>query len=333
MLMKQTYEDKLAELALAESRIVVLTAENRMHIRSLPARLKERFVDVGICEQTLAAVAAGLALCGKIPVVHGIAAFLTMRAYEFIRTDIGLPNLNVKLVGSFPGFLSEGNGPTHQALEDLALMRLVPNMAVLAPSDEDDLLLAIESAIRHEGPVYIRYTNVACEGIIHESPFVIGKSETIVEGNDAAILVHSLLTQQAILASRTLAEEDIHVRVVNMRTLQPVDENAILRAAHETQVLLTLEDHVAVGGLFSITADVIARHRIDVALVPKGIKGSGFHPAPLREVIDHEGFSAPAIAREIIQALKKKDGMNLRGQSSSESSNEGMKLRRTVHGE
>ncbi len=301
--MKRTYEDVLTRAAEEEERLVVLTAENRMHIRSLPTRLGARFIDVGICEQTLVAVAVGLALRGMLPVVHGIAAFLTMRAYEFIRTDVGIPNQNIKLVGSFPGFLSEGNGPTHQALEDLALMRLVPNMTVLAPSDEEDLLDALESAIRHEGPVYIRFTNVANEIFQHQSPFAIGKSETVHEGDDGTILVHGLLTQEAVRAARLLAGEGVHVRVINMRSLQPVDTNAIVQAARETPLLYTLEDHSSIGGLFGIVSETIANRQQRIRIVPKALAGKGFHPAPLRAVIDHEGFGAEAIAGEIKREL------------------------------
>lgn len=303
--MRDTYETLLIRLAQEEERLVVLTAENRVHIQSLPAALKERFVDVGICEQTLVAVAAGLALRGKIPIVHGIAAFLTMRAYEFIRTDIGIPDLNVKFVGSFPGLLSEGNGPTHQALEDLALMRLVPNMTVLAPSDEEDLLLSFEAAFRHKGPAYIRYTNVANEVVNRHSVVAIGRSETIIEGMDATILVHGVLTRQAVLAARLLTRDGISVRVVNVRSLQPLDEDAILRAARETRILLTLEDHRASGGLSSIAAECVSRQRIPARLVSKAVNPGGFHPARLQAIIDHEGFSAEAIARHIKEELSK----------------------------
>src|SRR5213080_750411 len=130
-----TYEELLTETALANEQIIVMTAENRALVRNLPGILGKRFIDTGITEQTMIGAAAGLALRGRIPVVHALAAFLTMRAFEFVRTDMGIGRLPVKLVGGVPGFLSEANGPTHQAVEDIALMRGIPNMQVFCPAD------------------------------------------------------------------------------------------------------------------------------------------------------------------------------------------------------
>src|SRR5262249_37740008 len=145
------------DLALSDERFIVLTAENRSAIRSLPAALGARFIDVGIAEQTLVGAAAGLALRGRIPVAHALASFLTMRPFEFIRTDVALPDLPVKLVGAVPGLLSEANGPTHQALEDVALMRGIPRMGVFCPADEEDMLLGLSSVLRSSRPFYIRH--------------------------------------------------------------------------------------------------------------------------------------------------------------------------------
>ena len=139
--MSRTYADCLGDLARDDERVIVMTAENRAAIRSLPSQLGARFLDTGITEQTMIGMAAGLALRGRLPVVHALATFLTMRAFEFIRTDVGIPALPVKLVGAVPGVLSEANGPTHQALEDVALMRGIPNMRVFCPADLDELFL------------------------------------------------------------------------------------------------------------------------------------------------------------------------------------------------
>src|SRR5438105_3818180 len=151
------YEETLLELALADERIVVMTAENRAAIRSLPAKLGARFVDVGIAEQTMIGAAAGLALRGRIPVVHALATFLTLRAFEFVRTDVGIARLPVKLVGGVPGFLSDGNGPTHQAIEDIALMRGIPGMEVVCPTDEEELVAAVPLVVARPGPCYVRF--------------------------------------------------------------------------------------------------------------------------------------------------------------------------------
>src|SRR5256885_10133156 len=142
-----SYEDFLKERAARDDALVVMTAENRAAIRNLPAALGERFIDVGICEQTMIGAAAGLALRGRTPIVHALATFLTMRAFEFIRTDVGIPRLPVTLVGGVPGFLSEANGPTHQALEDIALMRGVPGMHVFCPADRDELVTGMAAVL------------------------------------------------------------------------------------------------------------------------------------------------------------------------------------------
>src|SRR5262245_51655529 len=170
-----TYEQALLETAQRDERVVVLTAENRAAIRSLPNQLGSRFVDVGICEQTMLGVATGLALRGRIPVVHALAAFLTMRAFEFIRTDVGIAKLPVQLVGYVPGLLSEANGPTHQAIEDVALMRGIPHMQILCPADLDELVTLLPHVMRSASPCYVRYND--CKPTIHHGPFEPGVAE------------------------------------------------------------------------------------------------------------------------------------------------------------
>jgi transketolase len=139
----KNYEQTLLELAQADERIIIMTAENRAAIRNLPNLLPGRFIDTGITEQTMVGAAAGLALRGRVPVLHALATFLTLRAFEFVRTDVGIGGLPVKLVGGVPGFLSDGNGPTHQAIEDVSLMRGIPGFHVFCPADEEDLVLAL----------------------------------------------------------------------------------------------------------------------------------------------------------------------------------------------
>src|SRR5262245_26992228 len=197
------YEEALAALAARDPDLVVLTAENRAAIRTLPAILGDRFIDVGICEQTLIGAAAGLALRGRKPIVHALATFLTMRAFEFIRTDIGLPALPVILVGAVPGFLSEANGPTHQALEDVALMRAIPGMNVFCPADEAELVEALPLLLAGGRPCYIRY-NAAPPALLHSSSFEVGKAELLGRGRDVAILTYGTLVREALVAGKLL---------------------------------------------------------------------------------------------------------------------------------
>src|SRR5262249_52021615 len=155
--------------------------------RNLPELLPERFIDVGIAEQTLLGMAAGLALRGRVPVAHALSAFLTMRAFEFARTDLGIADLPVKLVGSVPGVLSEANGPTHQALEDVALMRGIPHMQVVCPADEDELVAALPLVLASPSPTYLRFcANPAA--VRHTTPMSLGVAERLAEGDDVALL-------------------------------------------------------------------------------------------------------------------------------------------------
>src|SRR5262249_9732306 len=279
-----------------------MTAENRAAIRTLPERLGPRFIDVGIAGQTLVGAAAGLALRGKMPIVHALSAFLTMRAFEFIRTDVGIAQLPVKLVGAFAGFLSEANGPTHQALEDLALMRQIPGMNVCCPADENEMVEALASIVGDCAPWYIRY-NAHNPAFRHLTPFVPGMAEVVTEGTDVALLTYGCLTRHCYDAARRLDDAGVSTRLVNIRTLTPIDEAAILRAAHETSLVVTVEDHFAIGGLATIVAEVAAANHVAVRLHPIALAGRWFTPALLADVLECEGFSGEQLARRVVAAF------------------------------
>lgn len=298
----KTYETTLLELAQADERYVVMTAENRAAIRNLPNLLPERFVDTGITEQTMIGAAAGLALRGRIPVVHALATFLTLRAFEFIRSDVGIGNLPVKLVGGVPGFLSDGNGPTHQAIEDVAIMRGIPNMHVFCPADEQDMLLGLPHVLAGPNPTYIRY-NALKPIIEHDPAFEIGRAEQVSDGDDVAILVYGMLFAQAWEAKRLLEDEGLSVRLLNLRMVKPIDEKAVLRAAHETQLLVTLEDHFLTGGLFSIISELLVRNRHTTDVLPIALEERWFKPALLNDVLAYEGFTGEQIAQRILERL------------------------------
>src|SRR5262245_17046823 len=216
-----------------------MTAENRAPIRSLPEALGPRFIDVGICEQTLVGAAAGLALRDRRPVVHALAAFLVMRAFEFIRTDVGIRGLPVKLVGYLPGALSEANGPTHQALEDVALMRGIPGMRVFCPADAWELEAALPDVVASDGPWYVRF-NAAPAAVAHVTPFEPGRAEVLSEGTSLSILTFGFLLREAARARAILESRGVSVRLVNMRTLSPLDEAQVLESARRTDLVVTL---------------------------------------------------------------------------------------------
>lgn len=300
--MQERYSDYLVDLAKKDPRICILTAENRIFIKTVEKKIPERLIDVGISEQNLIGVAAGLAIRGKIPIVHCLASFLTMRAFEFIRTDLGYQRRNVKLVGTFAGFFSEGNGPTHQAIEDLALMRGIPNMVVLAPSDIADLELALKAAVDYPGPAYIRFNNLSNDNIQHQ-PFEIGKSELICDGNDVAIMTYGVLLKEAVKAARVLSGQGVSVRVINLRFLKPIDKNLIIQTAKETKAIFTLEDHFLTGGLAAALAEVIASNRLNIPFYPIGLDDTFFPTGSLEEIIRYQKMDADSIIDKVNQVL------------------------------
>lgn len=293
------YEDRLRALALQDDRVVVLTAENRALVRSLPAVLGRRFIDTGITEQTLVGVAAGLALRGRIPIVHALATFLTMRAFEFIRTDAGIPALPIKLSGFVPGFLSDGNGPTHQALEDVSLMRGIPHMEVYAPADQDDLLQMLPVIWQSPNPAYIRI-NTRSTNYTHDPVFVPGKAEVVARGTDVTILTYGMLFEQCLIAHDILKTHGVSAGLINMRSLKPVDASAILEAAASSGFLVTVEDHFQTGGLYSIAVETLFRHGAMARILPLAFPERWYRPGRLDEVLAFEGFTGKQIAEKIL---------------------------------
>ncbi len=294
------YEELLRELIMEDERIIILTAENRAAIRNLPDQIGNRFIDTGITEQTMVGMAAGLALRGRIPIAHALSTFLTMRAFEFIRTDIGIPGLPVKLVGGVPGFLSEANGPTHQAIEDISLMRGIPNMNIFCPADESDMLFGLKSIINSDKPFYIRFNNLK-NVAGHNPKFEIGRAEVINYGDDITILTYGMLFRQAYEAMIILESSGLSVRLINLRTLKPIDEEVIINAAEETSMLVTLEDHFLTGGLYSIVAELFLKYKLQNTVVPIALNNRWFKPALLQDVLEHEGFTGNKIAQNILK--------------------------------
>jgi transketolase len=294
------YEQFLLELMQRDERYVILTAENRSAMRSLPNVVKDRFIDCGIAEQTMIGMSAGLALRGRIPIVHALATFLTLRAFEFIRTDIGIGNLPVKLVGAVPGFLSEANGPTHQSIEDISIMRGIPGMNVFCPSDEEDMMLGVEKIFPYDSPFYMRYNNL--KPSIKHSSFEIGKAEVISEG-DIMILTYGLLLKEALAASEILKADGKSVGIINIRTLKPIDKETITKYCRKSSLIVTLEDHFLTGGLFTILSEVMTVENINCKVLPIGLS-TWFKPALLNDVLEYEGFTGKAIAEKILNVYE-----------------------------
>jgi transketolase len=262
---------------------------------TLPNQIGDRFIDTGITEQTLIGVSAGLALRGRIPVSHALACFLTMRAFEFIRTDVGIADLPVKLIGGFAGFLSEANGPTHQAIEDVSIMRGIPNVNVFCPADEQDMMIGLKKVLESPKPFYIRYNNLP-PVYEHSESFEIGKAEVVSEGKDVTILVYGVLFKQAMEAKAILEAKGKSVGLINLRTLKPIDEEAILKAAANSKLLVTLEDHFITGGLFTILAEIFLKNKFMCDVLPIALNDKWFKPALMKDVLEYEGFTGEKIA-------------------------------------
>ena len=300
-----SYEKLITEIALQDERYILMTAENRALLKSIPQHqeLKKRFIDTGITEQCMIGMAAGFALRGRIPVVHALAAFLTMRAYEFIRTDIGIAGLPVKLSGFIPGFLSDGNGPTHQAIEDVSIMRGIPGMQVFCPADEEDMLLMLPEIWSSPHPSYLR-VNIAKPVISHSRNFTIGKAEVISIGSDITFLVYGMLFPYVLQAKEMLEEQGYSIGLVNMRSLKPVDEKIIIEVTQRSELTLVVEDHFQTGGLFSIVAEVLLRNQMTAKVQSFSLGEKWFKPGRLQEVLEYEGFTAEKIAKRSVHAFE-----------------------------
>lgn len=295
------YEQFLLDYIPNNPDFIVLTAENRAAIRNLPNILPENFIDTGIAEQALIGISAGLALRGRKPIAHALAAFLTMRAFEFIRTDLGFANLPVKVVGSFAGFLSEANGPTHQAIEDIGLMGMIPNMQVFAPADEDDLLSMLPKILSSKLPAYIRYNNLP--SMIKHSDFDIGVAEVIGKGDDVALLTYGTMFNETLKLKDYLETKGINCTIANFRTLKPIDTYTISELANRNTLLVTIEDHFINSGLFSIVCKHMVESKNLTNVLAIGLNERWFKPLMLQDILIYEKFDYLSISNQIMNKL------------------------------
>lgn len=301
------YEELLLGSCRNSNDLMILTAENRGHIRNVPQVLGERFIDVGIAEQTMIGMAAGLALRGRTVVTHALSAFLTMRAFEFIRDDVGIANVPVIMVGMIPGLLSDGNGPTHQAIEDIAIMRGIPNVGVFCPADIDELVEGMGTLLAHGKPYYVRYNGMPAV-FAHTEPFVPGRAEVLYESDaqhiDVTILTYGYMSRIAYSVIPLLEAKHVRIRLLNLRTLKPIDEQRIIRELEDAKLVVTVEDHLINGGLFSILGEILMRHHITnhARVLPIALS-TWFKPARLQEVLHYEGLDSVALATRIHACL------------------------------
>ncbi|MCS6981293.1 MAG: hypothetical protein N2110_02165 [Flavobacteriales bacterium] len=308
-----TYEKVLEQYCQRHLEAIVLTAENRALIRNLPFALGPRFIDTGITEQTMVGMAAGLATQGHKVICHALATFLTMRAFEFIRTDVGIAGLPVKFTGYIPGLLSEANGPTHQALEDMALMLGIPEMEVYCPADLEDMLLMCEAVWNSPKPSYLRAVHLP-SGLSHVT-YQYGKAEWILQNSGGVtFLVAGFLLGEVLKAADILGRKGISCSVVNMRSLRPLDEGTVEKAFRQSDMVVAVEDHFRYGGLYTVLSHWLTEHsrRLDgdpqywAPLFSMSLEGKWFTPTLLPQVLERERLGAIYLVERVEQFLAKK---------------------------
>lgn len=257
--MRNGYLSALYDLAKSDSRILALVADNGAIVYDQFRKdFPDRFINFGISEANMVSVAAGLASCGKIPFTYTISCFLTMRAFEQIRNDVCLQKMNVKLVGVGAGFVYSNLGPTHHATKDIALMRPLPYMTIFSPADPLEARKATFAAALINGPVYLRLATGGTPKIYQNNyEFKVGEGVTLKDGTDIAIIATGGIIYEVLQAIDELESLGISVRLINIHTLKPIDKAIILKAAYQTQTILTVEEHSIFGGLGSAVAEVI----------------------------------------------------------------------------
>ena len=302
---RDSYGRALAELGRENENIVVLDADLADSTRTSVFRKEfpERHIDCGIAEANMMCIAAGLAASGKIPFASTFAMFAAGRAYEQIRNSIGYPHLNVKVCASHAGISVGEDGATHQCNEDMLLMRSIPGMVVINPSDDVEARAAVRAAAEYDGPVYIRLGRLAVPVVNDEETFQfeIGKAVKLREGADVTIMATGLMVERALLAADQLAAEGIHARVLDVHTIKPIDREAVLAAARETGGIVTAEEHSVIGGLYSAVCEVVCTEA-PCKVAPVAIMDQFGTSGPALELLEVYGLTVDNIvakAREL----------------------------------
>lgn len=300
---RESYGAALAEFG-ADERIVVLDADLSKSTKTEVFKKKypERFINCGIAEGNMMSVAAGLAAAGKIAFASSFAMFAAGRAFEQIRNSIAYPNLNVKIGATHAGISVGEDGATHQCLEDIGLMRTIPNMVILNPADDVEAMACVKAAIDHNGPVYMRFGRLAVEDINSaDYKFELGKGVQLADGKDVTIIATGLMVGEALKARELLKADNIEARVINIHTIKPIDEDIIIKAAEETGAIVTAEEHYIMGGLGSAVCEVVAQNKpVPVKIVGTDHFGASGTPA---ELLKAYGLTAENIADNAKKAI------------------------------
>lgn len=300
---RQSYGEALLELGKENKNIVVFDADLSTATKTniFAKEFPERFYDMGIAEQNMISTAAGMSTCGKIPYASTFAVFAAGRAYDQIRNSVCYPKLNVKICATHAGVTVGEDGATHQMIEDISLMRTLPNMTVLSTSDDVQTKWAVKEISKINGPVYLRLSRLATPIIYGENQkFEIGKAVQIGEGTDATIFATGVTVSEAIRAQEILENKGIKVRVVDIHTVKPIDKDMVIKCAKETKKLISVEDHNVIGGLGSAISEVLTEE-YPVKLVRMGINDTFGKSGKATELMQYFGITAENIVEKVVK--------------------------------
>ena len=305
---REAYGEALKEIGGKNEQIVVLDADLSKSTKTnvFAKAYPQRFFNVGIAEQNLVGTAAGLAASGKTPFVSTFAMFAAGRAFEQIRNSVCYPKLNVKVAATHAGLTVGEDGASHQAIEDVSLMRSLPNMTVLVPADEEETRQAIAWAAAYQGFVYIRLGRMSVDNVSPEGyVFAPAKAAVLTEGNDVALIANGVMVMAALEAAKMLAAEGIQARVINMASVKPLDEAAVVSAAKETGAIVTCEEHSIIGGLGSAVAEVLAE-QAPAPLERVGVKDTFGESGKPKELLAKYGLTAADVAEAARRVVARK---------------------------
>ena len=305
---REAYGEALKKLAASNPNVVVLDADLSGSTKTAEFKKvsPERFFNVGIAEQNLIGTAAGLSLAGKIPFASSFAMFAAGRAFEIVRNTVAYPSLNVKIAATHAGLTVGEDGGSHQAIEDLSLMRSIPNMMVINPADSREAEQAVLKAAEYVGPVYIRLGRMAVEDVYDDSyVFELGKGVLLRDGKDAAIIATGIMVQEALKAHERLKEDGISTKVINIHTIKPIDREIIISAAKETKAIVTAEEHSIIGGLGSAVLEVLS-DEYPVPLKRVGVMDTFGESGKPKDLLKKYKLTADEIVKQVKEVIKLK---------------------------
>lgn len=304
---RDAYGKALVKLGQMNDNVVVLDADLSKSTKTYDfgKTFPERFFNMGIAEQNLIGAACGLATAGKIPFASTFAMFATGRAFEVIRNSACYPKLNVKVCATHAGITVGEDGASHESVEDIAIMRAIPNMTVLVPADGVETEQMIFEAAKFNGPMYVRLGRSAVPTLFNEDyKFEIGKGVVVREGNDATIIACGMMVSEAVIAHEILKEENINVRVINMSTIKPIDRELIIKAAQETKAIITAEEHSIIGGLGSAVSEVVVEE-CPVVVKKVGVNDTFGESGTPAELLKKFGLTSDEIVAAVKSAIAK----------------------------